>query len=106
MENIGASKYSRSFGVSLALASVVNGLLVVAKEKIPAVMAGMQKLTGHHWISHSVIILAIFASFGWLFAAANRGQGIQLTAGRLVGTLISGVVIGALLILGFYLIGN
>ena len=48
MENINVSKYTVAFGCSLALASVANGLLVIAKEKIPAVMSGMQKLTGHH----------------------------------------------------------
>jgi hypothetical protein len=106
MEANGLSKYTISFGLSLALASVVNGLLVVAKEKIPAVMVGMQKLTGHHWISHGVIILGLFALFGWLFAQANGGQGIRLTANRLIGALVSGVVAGGLVVLGFYLIGE
>ncbi len=106
MENTGVSKYTRSFGLSLALASVANGLLVVAKEKIPAVMTGMQALTGHHWISHGVIILGLFALFGWLFARANGGQGTQMTVNRLIGTLVSGVVTGGLVILGFYLIGG
>jgi hypothetical protein len=106
MEETGLSKYTRSFGLSLALASVANGLLVVAKEKIPAVMSGMQKLTGHHWISHSVIILGLFAGLGWLFARADGGQGIKLSADRLVGTLVLGVLTGGLVILGFYLIGD
>jgi len=50
MENTSVSKYTISFGLSLALTSVINALLVVAKEKIPAVMTGLQKLTGHHWV--------------------------------------------------------
>src|SRR5208282_5885543 len=106
MENTGVSKYTISFGLSLALASVVNGLLVVAKEKIPAVLAGMQKLTGHHWVSHVVIILGLFAFFGWLFAQANGGQGIKLSVNRLIGTLVAGVATGGLIIVGFYLIGD
>jgi hypothetical protein len=106
MENTGVSKYTISFGLSLALASAANGLLVVAKEKIPAVMAGMQTLTGHHWVSHSVIILGLFASFGWLLAQSNGGQGIKMTVNRLVGTLVSGVAAGGFVILGFYLIGD
>lgn len=106
MENTGVSKYTISFGLSLALASVANGLLVVAKEKIPAVLAGMQELTGHHWVSHSAIILGLFAFFGWLFAQTNGGQGIKMTVNRLIGTLVSGVVTGGLVILGFYLIGD
>ncbi|MGO9587339.1 MAG: hypothetical protein ACLP2Y_14175 [Limisphaerales bacterium] len=106
MENTGVSKYTISFGLSLALASVANGLLVVAKDKIPAVLAGMQKLTGHHWVSHGAIILGVFALFGWLFAQANGGQGIKLSVNRLIGTLVAGVAMGGLIILGFYLISG
>jgi hypothetical protein len=106
MEKTGVSKYTISFGLSLALASVANGLLVVAKEKMPAVLAGMQILTGHHWVSHSVIILGLFAGFGWLFAQANGGEGIKLTANRLIVALVAGVATGGLIIAGFYLIGD
>jgi hypothetical protein len=106
MENTGVSKYTTSFGLSLALASVANGLLVVAKESIPAVQAGMQKLTGHHWVSHCAMILGLFALFGWLFARPHGGQGIKMTVNRLIATLVSGVVIGGFVILGFYLIGD
>jgi len=106
MENTSVSKYTVSFGLSLALTSVINALLVVAKEKSPSVMAGLQKLTGHHWVSHSAIVLFLFAAFGWIFARANGGRGIQLTTNTLIRTLVSGVVIGGLVIMGFYLIGD
>ena len=106
MVNTSVSKYTISFGLSGALASMINALLVVAKEKIPAVLAGLQKLTGHHWVSHSAIVLVLFALFGWLFARANNGRGIQISANRLIGTLMAGVVAGGLIIIGFYLIGD
>jgi hypothetical protein len=106
MENPGISKYTTSFGLSLALASVANGLLVIAKESSPTVQAGMQKITGHHWITHSVVILAVFLGGGWLFAQLNDGQGIKMSAGRLLNTVVRGVAIGGLLIVGFYLIGD
>jgi hypothetical protein len=106
MENAGVSKYTISFGLSAALASVINALLVVAKEKSPAVMAGLQQLTGHHWVSHSAIVLVLFAVFGWLFARANGGQGLKMTVNRLIGTIVAGVVTGGLIIVGFYLIGD
>ena len=106
MENTSVSKYTVSFGLALAVAGVVNGLLVIAKEKIPAVLSGMQKLTGHHWVTHSVIVLGLFAILGWLFAQFNGGQGIRLTVNRLIGTLVAGVAAGGLIIVGFYLIGD
>lgn len=106
MQNTRVSKYTISFGLALALASVVNGLLVVAKEKSPAVLSGMQKLTGHHWVTHSLVVLGLFACFGWLLAQFNGGQGIRLAVNRLIGTLVAGVTTGGLIIVGFYLIGD
>jgi hypothetical protein len=106
MENTPVSKYTISFGLALALASVVNGLLVVAKEKIPAVLSGMQKLTGHHWVTHSVIVLGLFAFLGWLFAQFNGGLGIRLTVNRLIRIFVAGVTMGGLIIVGFYLVGD
>jgi len=106
MEDNGVSKHTKSFGLSLALASVVNGLLVVAKEKNPSVMAGMQKLTGHHWATHAVVVLAVFGVFGWVFGRANGGQGPKMTVGRLIGAVVSGVLAGGVIIMGFYLIGD
>ena len=106
MENTPVSKYTISFGLALALASVVNGLLVVAKEKLPAVLNGMQKLTGHHWVTHSVIVVGLFVFFGWLFAQFNGGQGIRLTISRLIGSFVAGVVTGGVIIVVFYMIGD
>jgi len=106
MENTGLSKHTVSFGLALAIASVVNGSLVVAKEKSPAVQAAMQKLTGSHWVTHVVIVLAVFALCGWLCGRANGGTGVRLTADRLVRVLVAGVAAGALIIFGFYLLGD
>jgi hypothetical protein len=100
------SKFTVSFGLALALASVANAVLVIAKEKVPTVMGGMQKMAGHHWISHSAIILVVFAAFGCILAKANSGRGLQINAPRLLGVIISGVLLGGLIIAGFYLING
>ncbi len=105
-ENNGISKNTKAFGLSLALASVVNGLLVVAKEKIPAVMTGMQKLTGHHWVTHVVVVMAVFVVCGFLFGRLNGGQGPKISAGGLIGTVVLGVVLGGGMIVAFYLMGD
>lgn len=106
METAGISKHTISFGLAAALASVVNAVLVVVKEKSPAVEAGLQKLTGNHWISHAAIVFSLFAVFGWLSARANRGQGPKMSASRLIVTIVAGVVTGGVIIVGFYLIGD
>ena len=41
MENAPVSKYTISFGLSVALSSVINALLVVVKEKSQAVLAAL-----------------------------------------------------------------
>lgn len=105
MENNDAvPRYTVSFGISLAIASVVSAMLVILKEKCPAVMGWMKRATGHHWATHSLIAMILFIALGLILARANGGKGIQMTATSLVGALLGGVVTGLVLISGFYLI--
>ena len=106
MENTTVSKNTTSFGLSLALCAVLNALLVMAKERNKSVADWMQKITGHHWISHVLIILILFVIFGWCFARANSGQGPKIPVRRLTSIVFWGVVAGVVLVLGFYAIGD
>jgi hypothetical protein len=106
MENHTVSKYTISFGLSLALSSVINALLVIAKEKSTTVQAGMQRITGSHWITHVAIVLILFVSFGFLFASIKSGQGLTMPVNRLIKTIIAGVFTAGLIIVGFYLIAD
>ena len=106
MENTTLSKHTVSFGLALALCSVINALLVVVKEKSHAVTAELQKITGHQWVTHVAIVLILFAVLGWLLALANRDQGLKPAANRLTGIIVAGVVAGGLIITGFYLIAD
>ena len=107
MDNSKISKYTNSFGLSLAITSLISALLVVAKELCPqTVMVWMKHLTGQHWVSHSLIAVILFAILGWAFSRANGGQGINMDANRLIVLLTAGVVVGSLIIAGFYMIGD
>jgi len=106
MENTALSKHTKSFGLSLALCAVLNALLVIAKEKSNSLQDWMQKITGHHWITHVVIILLLFAAFGWCFARPDSGQGPKMPVNRLTSIVISGVIAGVLIVIGFYLIAD
>jgi hypothetical protein len=106
MENTAVSKHTTSFGLSLALCAVLNALLVIAKERSKGVAAWMQKVTGHHWITHVAIILVLFALFGWCFGRMNNGRGQQMAADRLTRIVSSGVAAGVLIVLAFYLIAD
>jgi hypothetical protein len=107
MDKTKISKYTISFGLSLAITSLVSAFLVVAKELCPnSVMLWIRHLTGQHWVSHSLIAVMLFAILAWTFSKASGGQGINLNASRLIGLLVGGVVLGAFIIAGFYLIGG
>jgi hypothetical protein len=106
MESNAVSKHTNSFGLSLALCAVLNALVVIAKESSKTVADWMQKMTGHHWITHVAVILLLFAIFGWGFARTNGGQGPKIPVPRLTGIVFSGVVAGVLIILAFYLIAD
>jgi len=100
------SNTTASFALSLLLASITNSILVIVKEKSPAVMKGMASMTGHHWITHSIVVLGLFFLVGFIFSKLNSGRGIKMSAGSVITTLVSGVVVGTLLIAGFYLVGD
>jgi hypothetical protein len=106
MENTQLSKDTISFGLSLALCAVSNALLVVAKERSKAVADGMQKITGHHWVTHVAMILFLFVFFGWSIARLNGGRGPKMTVNRFTTTLVAGVVTGIVIVLGFYLFAD
>jgi hypothetical protein len=106
MENSTLSKHTKSFGLSLAFCAVLNALLVIANEKSTGVEDWMQRITGHHWITHVAIILLLFATFGWSFARTNNSQGSKMPVNRLTSIVFSGVVAGVLIVIGFYLIAD
>lgn len=106
MQDTTVSKHTKSFGLSLALCAVLNALLVIAKEKSKAAEDWMQKMTGHHWMTHVAIILLLFAIVGWGFSRMNGGQGPKMAVNRLTGFVCSGVVAGIIIILVFYLIAD
>jgi len=99
------SKNTVSFGASLAITSILSALLVVLKElNENSVLAWMKGLTSHHWITHGLLMLIAFFVIGWGLGKMNNGEGLKMTPERLVCVIASGVVIGGLIISGFYLV--
>jgi uncharacterized membrane protein len=105
-QNPTLSKYTAPFGWSLAICSVLNALLVVAKEKSKSVQVWMQRMMGHHWITHAAFVLITFFALGFIFAQTNRSEATKASADRLANIVIAGVVAGVLIIAGFYLIAD
>lgn len=105
METNSIGKYTVSFGISLAITSVLSALLVVVKEMSEnTVLALMKRMTIHHWVTHGLFILILFVVIGWILARSNGGQGARMTVNCFISMLVSAVVLSGLIIAGFYLI--
>lgn len=94
-------RYTRGFGVSLGITAIANGVLVILKESNEeSLLAWMKALTGHHWITHGLLMLLLYVLLGLLLARSRFCR--RLDEKTLQGILILGVLVGAGLIFGFY----
>ena len=99
------NKYARGFGISLIVMMLFNAVLTVIKESFAPLMKGMAATTGHHWITHGIIVVVLFFVLGFVFSGAQSEKSSWPSArGIFVGTIAS-AAIGCILIGGFYLIG-
>jgi hypothetical protein len=92
-----------SFGISLAITSVASALLVIAKERTPAIMLSMKSATGHHWATHSLFAILLFLALGLGLMRVRGGHGLRMTAAGLMKTVVCGIATGSAIIAGFYL---
>jgi uncharacterized Tic20 family protein len=106
MESNEIGKNTRSFGLSLAITSVLSAILVIIKESSEGVMKFMKTVTFHHWVTHGLFVVVLFVVLGWAFSRTNNGQGPSMTAERLIQVIVGSVVVSGVLIAGFYLIGD
>jgi hypothetical protein len=105
MEEKDLGRYTTSFGVSLGITCVVSALLVILKELSEhSVLVWMKEITGHHWATHGLFDLVVFVVLGLLLARASGGSGISISEKSLIMIIIGGVVLGGLIIAGFYVI--
>lgn len=96
-DDAGISATVAGFGLSYAITSLFNVLLVIVKENVPGVEDMMKGLTGHHWISHGLIVLIVFVILGF----ALRGSAARMPADRLINYIVGSTVISGL-VLAFY----
>ncbi len=94
--------YTRSFGLSFAITSVISSLLVILKEtNEDTVLAWMKAATGHHWVTHGIFDILLFVILG--FALAKSGDGREMSADSLITTVVGALVLSVLIIVGFYI---
>jgi hypothetical protein len=73
VETLNASEENQYRVWLAAMALVVCLVLAWIKESYEPVNSFMGALTGHDWITHGLVVLAVFLLLGWLFT--RRGVG-------------------------------
>lgn len=90
-----------AFGYAFAVAALFNALLVIAKEEVEPLKAWMADISGHHWITHGVVVIVLFIAFGvYLREKAARARTNERGMAQWI---LSATVLSALLIAAFYL---
>lgn len=86
-------RFTYAFGLGLAIAALFNAALVLAKERLPGLLDWMNALTGHHWLTHSLLAMAVFLASGAILLLKRPGRASVLTIATAGATLASTVVI-------------
>ena len=103
METIEIGKYTKSFGLSFAITSLISALLVILKEtNEETVLAWMKAASGHHWVTHGIIDIIVFVALGWALSMPNGGQGLKISVNALIVNIVASTLISSLLIAGFF----
>lgn len=92
-----------AFGYALALVSLLSALLVVLKEKSEAVMALMKSATGHHWITHGVLVLAAFVVIGLVLAKTMQENADAAASNRVAAAILGATIVSGLILAAFNL---
>lgn len=95
------SASAAGFTLAAIVATIFNTVLTIIKEEYHPLNVYMKSLTGHHWITHGIAVIAVFLVLGFLFSRMGSVQ--RMRASTLTTTLIATAVIFGLGIFGYFL---
>jgi hypothetical protein len=95
-------KTTIGFGLSAAIVSILNTLLVIFKELTPPFKKAMADAMGHHWTTHGVIVIGLFLVLGFVLAGAVKPE--SWSADTLGKTILWSVIIAGGALAAFYLL--
>jgi membrane-bound metal-dependent hydrolase YbcI (DUF457 family) len=81
---------SAAFGQAAVIAIIFNTLLAWVKDAYDPLNNFMASLTGHHWITHSLVDIAVFVGLGFLFLS----RGVALNGMNLVVAVAVACIVG------------
>jgi hypothetical protein len=95
-------KTTIGFGLSAAVMSILNTLLVIFKELTPPFQAGMASAMGHHWTTHGAMVIVLFVVLGFVLSGAVKPE--SWNGSRLGQTIAGSVILSAAALAAFYLL--
>ncbi len=102
MTNSKLDKPTIGFGLSVAVVSILNTLLVIFKELTPTFKKAMADATGHHWTTHGVIVIGLFIVLGFVFSSMAKPE--SWGADKLGKAILWSVIIGGGALAAFYML--
>jgi hypothetical protein len=93
-EAAGFSEASAAFGLAATITILFNTLLAWVKDAYDPLSTAMAHLTGHHWTTHGLVDLVVFAVLGVVFLSTGIAR--RIDPNRLVLELIGAVVVAGL----------
>ncbi|OPY05296.1 MAG: hypothetical protein A4E67_02003 [Syntrophaceae bacterium PtaB.Bin038] len=102
MTNNTLEKTTIGFGLSVAVVSILNALLLIVKETTPTLKKSMAAALGHHWTTHGVIVIGLFLVLGFVLAGAVKPE--SWSAGKLGNAILGSVIFGVVAVGLFYLL--
>jgi hypothetical protein len=102
MTNNTLDKTTIGFGLSTAVMSILNALLLIFKEMTPPLKKAMADMMGHHWTTHGVVVLGLFLVLGFVLAGAVKPESWDV--GKLGNTILWSVILACAAIAAFYLL--
>ena len=100
LRSASVGRHAKGFGLSFLLASAFSALLVLLKESVAPIKDAMKAALGHHWVTHGVLVLLLFAVIG---VVLSKGKLQRTSASTLLAAVIGGTVISGLILLVFFL---
>jgi hypothetical protein len=88
------------YGVSYAITSIMSALIVVLKEANPGVHDFLASITGHHWVTHSLLDVIVFVVLG---AVLSRSAGMRMSGNSIITIVVGATVISGLIITGYFI---
>ncbi|HZS85713.1 MAG TPA: hypothetical protein VFA50_22790 [Stellaceae bacterium] len=86
------SSASAAFGLAAAIAILFNTLLAWVKDAYDPLNTAMARLTGHHWITHGLLDLAVFVVLGAVFL--RNGIAARTSPNQLALQIVGAVILG------------